>query len=240
VTQIHSADYRNPSQLTEGAVLVVGAGSSGGQIADELQRSGRKVYLCVGPHDRPPRAYRGRDYCWWLGVLGLWDVAAKAPGTEHVTISVSGVRGGETVDFRRLAHAGMTLLGRASGYRDGKLLVDDDLGENIAAGDANYLDMLRQADAYIERFGLDLPIEPEAHVLPDDPDYTGFFLDRFTKRLRREGYALSPTRRFARTRALFFGSSVAIATRIYVHLGCLARRITCRRSDRNPTQLPKI
>ena len=170
VTQIHSANYRNPDQLTEGAVLVVGAGSSGGQIADELQRSGRKVYLCVGPHDRPPRTYRGRDYCWWLGVLGLWDVAAKAPGTEHVTISVSGARGGETVDFRRLAHAGMTLLGRASGYRDGKLLVDDDLGENIAAGDANYLDMLRQADAYIERFGLNLPVEPEAHVLPDDPD----------------------------------------------------------------------
>jgi len=170
VTQIHSASYRNPDQLTEGAVLVVGAGSSGGQIADELQRAGRKVYLCVGPHDRPPRAYRRRDYCWWLGVLGLWDVAAKAPGTEHVTISVSGARGGETVDFRRLAHGGMTLLGRASGYCDGTLLVEDDLAKNIAAGDANYLDMLKQADTYIDRFGLDLPPEPEAHILPEDPE----------------------------------------------------------------------
>ena len=170
VTQIHSAHYRNPNQFSDGAVLVVGAGSSGGQIADELQRSGRQVYLCVGPHDRPPRAYRGRDYCWWLGVLGLWDVAAKAPGTEHVTISVSGAHGGETVDFRKLAHRGMTLLGRASGYRDGKLLVDDDLPKNIAAGDANYLDMLRQADAYVDAFGLDLPEEPDAHTLPDDPD----------------------------------------------------------------------
>lgn len=170
VTQLHSASYRNPDQLAQGAVLVVGAGSSGGQIADELQRAGRQVYLCVGPHDRPPRAYRGRDYCWWLGVLGLWDVAAKAPGTEHVTISVSGARGGETVDFRKLAQAGMTLLGRASGYEDGKLLVDGDLADNIAAGDANYLDMLAQADAYIERFGLDLPPEPDAHVLPPDPD----------------------------------------------------------------------
>lgn len=170
VAQIHSASYRNPHQLAEGAVLVVGAGSSGGQIADELQRAGRKVYLCVGPHDRPPRSYRGRDYCWWLGVLGLWDLAAKAPGTEHLTISVSGARGGETVDFRRLAHASMTLLGRASGFEDGKLLFDGDLAENIAAGDANYLDMLAQADAYIERFGLDLPEEPEAYVLPADPD----------------------------------------------------------------------
>ncbi len=168
--QIHSASYRNPEDLDPGAVLVVGAGSSGGQIADELQRSGRKVYLCVGPHDRPPRAYRGRDYCWWLGVLGLWDLPAKAPGTEHVTISVSGARGGETVDFRKLAHEGMTLLGRASGYEDGRLLVNKDLADNIAAGDANYLDMLAQADAYIERYGLDLPEEPDAHRLPDDPD----------------------------------------------------------------------
>ncbi|MEX3015716.1 flavin-containing monooxygenase [Gymnodinialimonas hymeniacidonis] len=169
VVQMHSASYRNPDQLADGAVLVVGAGSSGGQIADELQRAGRKVYLCVGPHDRPPRAYRGRDYCWWLGVLGLWDIPAKAPGTEHVTISVSGARGGETVDFRWLAHRGMTLLGRASGYQDGRLLLDDDLRDNLAAGDANYLDMLAQADAYIAKFGLDLPEEPEAHLLPDDP-----------------------------------------------------------------------
>ncbi|MGX9355885.1 flavin-containing monooxygenase [Roseobacteraceae bacterium S113] len=170
LAQMHSATYRNPGQLAEGAVLVVGAGSSGGQIADELQRSGRQVYLCVGPHDRPPRAYRGRDYCWWLGVLGLWDLPAKAPGTEHVTISVSGARGGETVDFRRLAHRGMTLLGRASGYSEGKLLLDGDLAKNINDGDANYLDMLAQADAYIDRFGLDLPEEPEAHELPNDPD----------------------------------------------------------------------
>lgn len=155
---------------TQGAVLVVATGSSGGQITDELQRSGRTVFLCVGPHDRPPRAYRGHDYCWWLGVLGLWDIPAKAPCTAHVTISVSGARGGETVDFRRLSHEGMTLLGSASGFENVRLQIDGDLAENIAAGDANYLDMLAQSDAYVERFGLDLPLEPEAHVLPIDPD----------------------------------------------------------------------
>ncbi|WP_170336079.1 flavin-containing monooxygenase [Ruegeria arenilitoris] len=170
ITQIHSASYRNPQDLPEGAVLVVGAGSSGGQIADELQRAGRKTFLCVGPHDRPPRAYRGRDYCWWLGVLGLWDIPAKEPGTEHVTISVSGAQGGQTVDFRRLAAEGMTLLGRADRYENGKLIIDNDLAENIAAGDANYLDMLDQADAYAERMGLDLPQEPEARTLPPDPE----------------------------------------------------------------------
>ena len=76
IHQIHSSSYRNPQQLPEGAVLVVGAGSSGVQIADELQQSGRQVYLAVGPHDRPPRSYRGRDFCWWLGVLGKWDASA--------------------------------------------------------------------------------------------------------------------------------------------------------------------
>lgn len=98
--QIHSAHYHRPAQLPEGAVLVVGAGSSGVQIADELHRAGRKVFLSVGAHDRPPRAYRGRDFCWWLGVLGEWDAAIAKPGREHVTIAVSGARGGHTVDFQ--------------------------------------------------------------------------------------------------------------------------------------------
>ena len=74
ITQLHSASYRNPAQLPEGAVLVVGAGSSGAQIADELNRAGRKVYRSVGPHGRPPRRYRGRDFGWWLGVLNKWDL----------------------------------------------------------------------------------------------------------------------------------------------------------------------
>ena len=71
-----------------------------------------QFYLSVGPHDRPPRSYRQRDYCWWLGVLGKWDAQAKKPGTEHVTIAVSGASGGHTIDFRRLATQGITLLGR--------------------------------------------------------------------------------------------------------------------------------
>ncbi len=62
IVQMHSNAYRNPGQLPEGAVLVVGAGSSGSQIADEINRAGRKVFLSVGPHDRPPRGYRGKDF----------------------------------------------------------------------------------------------------------------------------------------------------------------------------------
>jgi putative flavoprotein involved in K+ transport len=167
--QIHSADYRNPQQLPEGGVLVVGAGSSGVQIADELQRAGRRVYLSVGAHDRPPRGYRGRDFCWWLGVLGEWDAEVMKPGREHVTIAVSGARGGHTVDFRRLAHQGITLVGLTKSFDGTAVTFEADLAENIRRGDENYLSLLDAADAYAARNGLDLPEEPEARIIPADP-----------------------------------------------------------------------
>jgi len=170
ITQIHSFEYKNPEQLPEGAVMVIGAGSSGVQIADELQRSGKQVYLSVGPHDRPPRAYRNRDFCWWLGVLGEWDRESMVPGTEHVTIAVSGAHGGNTVDFRALAHQGIKLVGLTKSFNDGKVAFEKDLVDNITRGDNNYLELLDAADAYIERNGLDLPEEPEARNVLPDPD----------------------------------------------------------------------
>ena len=169
ILQIHSAQYRNPEQMPQGAVLVVGAGSSGVQIADELQRAGKQVYLSVGAHDRPPRAYRNRDFCWWLGVLGEWDAEAVQPGKEHVTIAVSGARGGHTVDFRKLAHQGMTLVGLTQSFNDGVVTFESNLADNIARGDENYLALLDAADAYIARNGLDLPPEPEARTMLEDP-----------------------------------------------------------------------
>jgi len=170
IVQIHSFDYRNPEQLPRGAVLVVGAGSSGSQIADELLNSGKRVYLSVGPHDRPPRSYRNRDNVWWLGVLGKWDMAAAEAGMEHVTISVSGARGGHTVDFRRLAAQGMNLVGLTESFKDGVMHFESDLADNLANGDANYLSVLKEADAYIARNGLDLPEESDAHLIGPDPE----------------------------------------------------------------------
>ena len=170
IIQIHSKDYRNPKQLPDGAVLVVGAGSSGSQIADELLRIGRQVFLSVGPHDRPPRRYRGYDYVWWLGVLGIWQAKTPDPNTEHVTIAVSGSHGGQTVDFRRFAQRGMTLLGLTKKFEDGLLYFTNDLKENVSRGDKNYLSVLDKADDYVAKNNLNLPEEPEARIIESDPE----------------------------------------------------------------------
>lgn len=170
ITQIHSSVYKNPDQLADGAVLVVGGGASGSQIAEELQRAGRKVFLSIGEHYRPPRSYRQRDYVWWLGVLGKWDEITIQAKKKHVAFAVSGYDGGKTVDFRRMGNAGVTVLGMTQSYENGKLHIADDLVANIAAGDEAYLDVLREADAYVERNGIDLPPEPEAWQMQPDPE----------------------------------------------------------------------
>ena len=167
--QIHSTAYRRPDQLSKGAVLVIGAGSSGVQIAEELLAAGKRVYLSVGPHERPPRAYRERDYCWWLGVLGKWDAETRPAGTSHITIAVSGAGGGHTIDFRVLAAQGAILLGMAQSFNNGTLTFAPDLSDNIAHGDANYLGLLDEADAYVVCNGLDLPADPEARKIGPDP-----------------------------------------------------------------------
>ncbi|WP_293577674.1 NAD(P)/FAD-dependent oxidoreductase [Phaeobacter sp.] len=169
ITQMHSIRYRNPQDLPEGNVLVVGAGSSGVQIATEIMQSGRKTFLSVGSHDRPPRRYRGRDFVWWLGVLNLWDAEAS-PASTHTTIAVTGADGGYTVDFRELASQGMTLLGLTERYTDGRLSFADNLVQNIKEGDENYLATLDLADDYVRRNRLDLPEDPEARIIAPDPE----------------------------------------------------------------------
>ena len=170
INQMHSNEYRNPEQLPEGAVLVIGAGSSGAQISEELMNSGRKVYLSVGAHDRPPRRYRGRDFVWWLGVLGKWDMQTPALGSEHVTIAVSGADGGKTVDFRRFAFGGIHLVGMAEKYEKNTFYFADDLAKNIKKGDINHLGLLVEADAYVKSHNLNLPIDLEERKRWPDPD----------------------------------------------------------------------
>lgn len=170
ITQIHSDSYRNPTELPEGGVLVVGSGSSGVQIADELIDAGRHVYLAVGPHDRPPRRYRDRDIIWWMGALHRWDAPEFEEGGKPVAMAMSGAKGGVTVDFRDLARRGVRLVGRAESYSDGVLHFADDLAHNLHEGDRRYLELLREADAYVALNNLDLPEEPEAHIIAADPE----------------------------------------------------------------------
>ena len=167
--QIHSDQYKNPQQLPEGAVLVIGSGSSGVQIADEIQRSGKKVYLSVGQHERPPRTYRNRDNVWWLGVLGGWDFMRKDTGPLK-GLAVSGAHGGINIDFRALAQQGITLVGMTERFDDQKVYFQNDLAENLTQGDAALMAFYDQADAYVSKNGLDLPLEPNARQQLPDPE----------------------------------------------------------------------
>ncbi len=170
VHQLHSSEYKNPGQLPDGGVLVVGCGASGTQIAEELCQAGRSVYLSVGDHYRPPRSYRQRDYVWWLAALGTWDEVRTKPKKKHVAYAVSGYDGGRTIDFRRLAKKGITLVGITKSYDNGVLHFEGDLAQNIADGDAAYFQVLREADVYIESMGMDLPPEPEAWERLENPE----------------------------------------------------------------------
>ncbi|MEM9442650.1 MAG: FAD-dependent oxidoreductase, partial [Pseudomonadota bacterium] len=111
------------------------------------------------------------------GVLGKWDAQAT-PGKEHVTIAVSGAYGGRTVDFRRLADDGMTLVGMTTTFKDGVLSFAPDLADNLLKGDANYLSLLDEADSWVVRNGVDLPEEPEARkIYPNADCVTGPILE---------------------------------------------------------------
>jgi putative flavoprotein involved in K+ transport len=154
---LHSSRYRNPQMLPPGAVLVIGSGNSGAQIAEELCAAGRRVYLSVSRHRRIPRRYRGKDYNWWYLEFGEGDTTVDHRQAIQPARLLTGVRGGHDLDLRRLAADGVVLLGRVLGERDGRLSIAADLGENLARGDASFIDFTQQADAHAARKGLDIP-----------------------------------------------------------------------------------
>lgn len=169
VLQMHASQYRNPGQLPDGAVLVVGSGSSGAQIAEELLRAGRQVYLSVGRHVRPPRRYRGRDFVWWMDQQCLWHLPVGEQAPAHVPLAFSGAYGGISVDYRGMALRGAVLVGRTEGFQDGVMAFGSGLQADLAAGDASCLAFLDQADAFAAARGLDLPADPEARDEVVDP-----------------------------------------------------------------------
>jgi putative flavoprotein involved in K+ transport len=163
VEQLHSDSYRNPEQLPRGAVLVVGSAQTGCQIAEELNESGRRVYLCVGRAGRMPRRYRGRDSSWWSVELGLYDrtvdklpsPAAKFFGKPHI----SGGRGGHTINLHQFARDGVVLLGHLQGVRESTVILGPDLKENLAAADRFEAEFTRSVDDYVARTGFTAPPE---------------------------------------------------------------------------------
>jgi putative flavoprotein involved in K+ transport len=180
VTQLHSADYRSPAALPEGAVLVVGTGQSGCQIAEDLHLAGRTVHLAVGGATRVARRYRGRDVVAWLELTGYYQRAitdfpeADWPRLHRANQYVTGRDGGHDIDLRAFATEGMRLYGRLTGATTGGgLTFADDLARNLDGADAASDSVKNSIDAYIEAAGLDAPAEaryvPVWTPRPDHP-----------------------------------------------------------------------
>jgi putative flavoprotein involved in K+ transport len=151
VTSVPALDYRNPDQLPEGGVLVVGASASGVQIAEELQRSGRPVTLAVGEHVRVPRAYRGEDLFTWLDRLGVlderWDQVDDLVRARHLP-SLQLVGGDRRVDLNSLQDAGIRLTGRFAGLDGGQAQFSGSLANVCALADLKLGRLLDTFDAY--------------------------------------------------------------------------------------------
>ena len=163
ILQIHSMQYRNPSSLPEGAVLVVGTGQSGAQIAEELYQNGRKVYLSIGSTGRVPRRYRGKDINHWFTLLGKFDTKVEELQTPQAKFDahpqISGKNGGESLNLHQFARDGVVLLGHARDIQHGRLIIATDLKETLAKVDQFETTALKTVDEYIERMGLSAPLE---------------------------------------------------------------------------------
>lgn len=161
IKQLHSSEYRNPAELPEGAVLVVGSAQSGCQIADELNEHGRDVYLSTGKANRLPRRYRGHDSFWWAEKLGIMDQTVDQLPSREARFApnpqVSGKDGGKTLSLQKLASEGVTLLGRMSDVNGTQVALDDDLKEHLEQADKFATEFKQGVDKYIKKNDLHAP-----------------------------------------------------------------------------------
>jgi putative flavoprotein involved in K+ transport len=162
--QIHANNYRNPGQLSEGAVLVVGTGQSGCQIAEDLHLAGRKVHLCVGSAPRVSRFYRGRDVVDWLHDMGHYDL----PVTQHpmhegvrgkANHYVTGREGGRDIDLRKFALEGMRLHGHLAAVDGESIAFAEDLKRNLDEADRVNESIKDGIDNFIAERAIDAPTE---------------------------------------------------------------------------------
>lgn len=178
VTQLHSSQYRSPAALPDGAVLVVGSGQSGAQIAEDLLLAGRQVHLAVGGAPRCARFYRGRDCVAWLSEMGHYDrpLAEHPLGMatrEKTNHYLTGRDGGRDIDLRAFARDGMRLYGRLTDFRDREMSFAPTLAASLDSADA-VADGIKDAiDAHIAAEGIAAPIEPRYVPVwrpPAEPD----------------------------------------------------------------------
>jgi len=172
--QMNASDYRTAAALERGAVLVVGGGQSGCQIAEDLAEEGRAVFLSTSRTGRLPRRYRGRDIMLWLVESGFLDVRREQIIQALGRIPARGVVGSKrTISLQSLSAGGVVLLGRCTGIRGRHLVFADDVDEHIRFGDEASANVKREIDEYLARAGIDAPAaEPDPHevVAPRLPD----------------------------------------------------------------------
>jgi putative flavoprotein involved in K+ transport len=163
--------YRNPGQLEQGGVLVVGASATGMQIAEEIQRSGRPVTLAVGEHIRMPRRYRGRDIQWWMDAAGILDqryeeIEDLARARAVPSLQLAGYPDYRTLDLNSLTELGVKLIGRLAGIRDGKALFSGSLRNQVALSDLKMNRLLDTIDAWAMANGVEDEVEPPHRLAP--------------------------------------------------------------------------
>jgi putative flavoprotein involved in K+ transport len=175
--------YRNPDQLPQAGVLVVGASATGLQLAEEIHRSGRPVTLAVGEHVRLARVYRGRDIQWWLDALGILDQGHEeiddlVRGRGLPSPQLIGSREHEILDLNRLSALGVGLRGRLAGINDGKLQFSGSLGNVCALADLKMERLLNSIDQWATRTGLDSEIDaPHRHPATRIDDSPALMMD---------------------------------------------------------------
>jgi putative flavoprotein involved in K+ transport len=167
--------YRNPAQLEQGGVLVVGASAAGVQIADEIRRSGRPVTLAVGEHIRMPRLYRGRDIQWWMDATGVldqrYDQLDDLERARNVpSLQLAGYPDYRMVDLNSLSAIGVKLVGRLAGMRDGKALFSGSLANQAALSDLKMNRLLDTLDAWAAANGVGGEVEPSRRFEPTRVD----------------------------------------------------------------------
>jgi putative flavoprotein involved in K+ transport len=170
IATLTAQQYRNPGQLADGGVLVVGASASGTQMANEIRRSGRPVMLSVGEHIRAPRVYRGRDLQWWMDAAGVQDerydqVDDIARARRVPSLQLAGTPDRSTLDLNALTDIGVTLAGRLAGIAGDKAQFAGSLRNMCSLSDLKMGRLLDTIDAWARGNGLDAEVEPP-HRLP--------------------------------------------------------------------------